>query len=74
MMVRLLVSLLRVYQVLLSPLLGGHCRFHPSCSEYARQSVAQHGALRGAWLATRRILRCHPFSQGGHDPVPMAHE
>ncbi|HJO05269.1 MAG TPA: membrane protein insertion efficiency factor YidD [Acidobacteriota bacterium] len=71
---RLVVVLIRAYQLALSPLLGSNCRFHPTCSDYACQSVREHGAVRGAGLAVRRILRCHPFSQGGHDPVPTAHE
>ncbi len=74
MITRSLLGLIRLYQLTLSSALGGHCRFHPTCSEYAHQSVAQHGALRGVWLSARRILRCHPFSQGGHDPVPTVHE
>ena len=71
---RLLISLVRAYQVALSPLLGCHCRFYPTCSDYAQQSIATHGAYRGIWLTTRRVLRCHPLCQGGHDPVPTAHE
>ena len=71
---RLLLFLIRAYQVLLSPALGGHCRFEPTCSEYARQSVAQYGAFSGILMSIRRILRCHPFCQGGYDPVPTSHE
>jgi len=66
----LLSGLIRGYQLLISPVLPPSCRFHPSCSEYARQAVEKHGAARGAWLATRRLLRCHPFHPGGYDPVP----
>jgi putative membrane protein insertion efficiency factor len=62
--------LIRAYQRLISPLLGPRCRFYPSCSHYALEAVERHGALRGAWLAARRILRCHPFHPGGFDPVP----
>lgn len=67
---RLLIGLIRAYQYLLSPWLGNQCRFSPTCSEYARQAVLTHGALRGTWLALRRVGRCHPWHPGGHDPVP----
>ena len=60
--------LIRAYQRLLSPALGGHCRFTPSCSEYARLAIARHG-WRGVWLALRRLARCHPFGGSGYDPV-----
>jgi hypothetical protein len=62
--------MIRVYQLTLSPLLGPACRFYPSCSEYAIQAITRHGPLRGMWYALRRLLRCHPFHQGGFDPVP----
>jgi putative membrane protein insertion efficiency factor len=61
----------RAYQVWLGPLLGGTCRFYPSCSHYAYEAIERHGAARGAWLALRRLLRCQPFSPGGLDPVPL---
>jgi putative membrane protein insertion efficiency factor len=61
---------LDIYQAMVAPVLGGACRFAPSCSEYARQAVVEHGALRGAGLALRRLLKCHPFNQGGWDPPP----
>ncbi|MGA1190914.1 MAG: membrane protein insertion efficiency factor YidD [Bdellovibrionota bacterium] len=64
------IRLIRCYQVLISPLLGERCRFHPSCSKYAIEAIAKRGVLRGALLTTSRLLRCHPFSQGGLDPVP----
>lgn len=68
--VRLLVVLLTGYQRFISPLLGPRCRFYPSCSAYALEAVQVHGALRGSWLAVRRLSRCHPFHAGGLDPVP----
>lgn len=67
-----LMLLIRLYQLALSPLLGPRCRFYPSCSCYAHTAIARHGALRGSWLGTKRLLRCHPFAQGGYDPVPDA--
>ncbi len=67
---RLLVALVRGYRLLVSPLLGPRCRFAPTCSAYALEALHRHGALRGSWLAVRRIARCHPFHPGGHDPVP----
>lgn len=69
-MKRALMALVRLYQYLISPLLGPRCRFHPSCSHYAIEAVETHGALRGGWLALRRLLRCHPGHPGGYDPVP----
>jgi len=65
----LLVSAIRAYQVVLGPLLGGNCRFTPSCSEYAIEAILKHGPGKGGWAAGRRLLRCHPFFPGGHDPV-----
>jgi len=67
---RLLIMLIRGYQYLISPLLGNHCRFHPSCSSYAIEALEVHGAIRGSWLALRRLGRCHPWHPGGYDPVP----
>jgi len=61
---------IRLYQKLVSPALLPSCRFVPSCSEYARQAVERHGVFRGLWLGLGRLLRCHPFSPGGYDPVP----
>lgn len=69
-MARLLIALVRVYRYLLSPWIGQHCRFHPSCSIYALQALEQHGALRGTVLTVARLSRCHPFHPGGEDPVP----
>ena len=66
----LLIGLLRFYRYAISPMLGRNCRFHPTCSEYAIEAVQRHGALRGGWLAARRIGRCHPWGGSGYDPVP----
>lgn len=67
---RPLLAVLGAYRRWLSPLLGQHCRFAPSCSAYAAQALTLHGLVRGSWLAIRRLGRCHPFHPGGHDPVP----
>lgn len=67
---RLLMLIVSGYRRVASPLLMPRCRFAPSCSAYALQALAEHGALRGGWLAVRRISRCHPFHPGGYDPVP----
>ncbi|MBW4539077.1 MAG: membrane protein insertion efficiency factor YidD [Myxacorys chilensis ATA2-1-KO14] len=67
----LLIGLIRGYRGFISPLLMPTCRFQPTCSQYAIDAIATHGALKGSWLATRRICRCHPFSSSvGYDPVP----
>ncbi|HZZ86416.1 MAG TPA: membrane protein insertion efficiency factor YidD [Anaeromyxobacteraceae bacterium] len=66
----LLLALIQLYRWLVSPLLPAACRFHPTCSTYAAAAVRQHGAARGGWLALRRLARCHPFCEGGIDPVP----
>jgi len=68
--VRALVRVVRAYQRYLSPLLGPHCRYAPSCSQYAVEALERHGVTRGLALAAWRILRCHPFAEGGYDPVP----
>ena len=70
----LLIGLVHAYRLLASPFLGGHCRFTPTCSQYALEALRTHGALRGAWLAARRLLRCHPWRPGGLDPVPVRKE
>jgi putative membrane protein insertion efficiency factor len=65
-----LVGLVRVYRAAISPMLGPACRFEPTCSVYAEQAIERFGACKGSYLAARRLLRCHPFSRGGLDPVP----
>lgn len=67
---RLLLGLIRLYQLLLSPLLGTNCRFQPTCSNYASQAIKRFGALKGGYLSFRRLIKCHPFHEGGYDPVP----
>jgi putative membrane protein insertion efficiency factor len=66
--------LIRAYQLAVSPWLGAHCRFYPSCSAYTLEAVAEHGSVRGSWLGLTRLARCHPFHPGGYDPVPHAHD
>jgi hypothetical protein len=66
----LLLALVQLYRVFLSPFLGGACKFYPSCSQYAQEAIALHGAKRGSWLALKRLGRCRPFTKGGFDPVP----
>ena len=72
-MARVLLLLIDAYRFLLSPLLGSQCRFHPTCSRYARDAIVSHGALRGSGLALTRVCRCHPWSPGGLDEVPPRH-
>jgi len=64
------VAMIRFYQLFISPLFPPRCRFHPTCSQYALEAIKRHGFFKGCYLALRRVLRCHPFSQGGFDPVP----
>ncbi len=66
---RLLIALIRAYQVLVSPFLPRCCRFYPSCSEYMLTAIRRHGPMRGTLLGTRRLMKCHPFHPGGYDPV-----
>jgi putative membrane protein insertion efficiency factor len=68
----LLIAALTAYRYLISPFLGANCRFYPSCSEYAREAIERHGAWRGSLLALRRLGRCHPWHDGGYDPVPAS--
>ena len=69
-MSRILIGLIAAYQRLLSPWLGARCRFYPSCSAYAAEAIGRHGAMKGSWLALRRLSRCHPLHPGGIDCVP----
>ncbi len=71
---KILIATLQAYKFLVSPLLGPRCRFYPSCSHYAMEALNAHGAVRGAWLALKRVSRCHPWHPGGIDPVPPRHE
>ncbi len=71
-MVKAMIFCIRLYQRLLSPLLGAHCRFQPTCSQYAIEALRRHGLFMGSCYAVWRILRCQPFCAGGYDPVPSA--
>lgn len=71
---RAFLSLIKAYRYLISPLLGQHCRYYPSCSAFTKEAICQHGAIKGSWLGVKRICRCHPFHQGGYDPVPHSSE
>ncbi len=67
---RFFILLVRGYSYLISPLLGNNCRYYPSCSAYMQEAIEVHGVWCGLWLGSKRILRCHPFHEGGVDPVP----
>jgi hypothetical protein len=69
-MSKILILIIKIYRYVMSPLLGNHCRFYPSCSVYAEQSILRFGVLHGIWLAILRLSRCHPWHEGGIDPVP----
>lgn len=69
-MKKVLVGVIRGYQLFLSPVLGSNCRYYPSCSHYAKEAIEKHGALKGSWLGLKRISRCHPWHEGGVDLVP----
>ncbi len=73
-MKRLLLILIRFYRKFISPLFPARCRFYPTCSAYALEAIEKYGAFRGGWMAFRRILRCHPFTKGGYDPVEQQTE
>jgi uncharacterized protein len=68
-MQRILIIVLKGYKILISPLLPSACRFYPTCSEYMMEAVSKHGAIRGIWMGLKRLGRCHPFHEGGYDPV-----
>lgn len=70
MMKGVLLSMIRFYRLFISPLKSSCCRFIPTCSEYALEAIQKYGAIKGSWLAVKRILKCHPFHKGGYDPVP----
>ncbi|MDR0806826.1 MAG: membrane protein insertion efficiency factor YidD [Enterobacteriaceae bacterium] len=67
---RILIMLIRGYQLVISPLLGAHCRFRPTCSQYGIEALRRFGMLKGSWLTIKRVLKCHPLHEGGDDPVP----
>lgn len=67
---RVLIWLIRGYQLVISPLIGPHCRFRPTCSQYGIEALRRYGMLKGGWLTLKRVLRCHPLNAGGDDPVP----
>ena len=69
-MKKILKGIIKLYQKAISPLMPPSCRFHPTCSNYGLEAIETHGALKGSWLAIRRISKCHPFHEGGYDPVP----
>lgn len=69
---KIAILFIKGYKNLISPLLGKNCRFHPSCSTYAIQAIEQFGVIKGSWLALKRLLKCHPLSEGGYDPIPIA--
>jgi putative membrane protein insertion efficiency factor len=65
------IAAIRAYQAVLAPVMSGHCRFHPTCSEYAIEAYRVHGPIRGTWLTARRLIRCRPWGGSGYDPVPL---
>lgn len=67
---KVLIALIKVYRFTLSPFVGQHCRFTPTCSQYAMEAIEKHGSLKGSWMAAKRLSKCHPFHTGGWDPVP----
>ena len=71
MLKKFMLKLVRIYQLVISPLMGPNCRYYPTCSAYAIEAINKHGSIKGGWMATKRIGRCHPFCAGGYDPVPL---
>lgn len=69
-MKKILILLIRFYQKFISPMFPAKCRFYPTCSQYTLEAIKEHGAIKGTYLGIRRILKCHPFHEGGYDPVP----
>lgn len=69
---KILILLIKFYRLVISPMLGPRCRFNPTCSQYGLQAIQTHGAIKGGWLTLKRVLKCHPLSAGGDDPVPPA--
>ncbi len=67
---KLAIILIKLYRYLISPYIGQHCRFTPSCSSYAMEALEQYGLVKGSWLSLRRLAKCHPWHEGGYDPVP----
>ena len=67
---KLFILMIRAYQIVLSPVFGQHCRYTPTCSTYAIEAIQQHGAIKGSWLAAKRLVSCNPWHEGGYDPVP----
>lgn len=70
----LLLGLIHAYRILISPLFPPSCRFQPTCSQYGLEAIARYGSIKGGWLTAKRIARCHPWSEGGYDPVPEERE
>ncbi|MGI6361621.1 MAG: membrane protein insertion efficiency factor YidD [Bacillota bacterium] len=69
-MAKIMIAMIKFYQMAISPLLGAHCRYYPTCSQYTLEAITRYGAVRGFWLGFKRLCRCHPFNPGGFDPVP----
>lgn len=67
---KIMLAMIRLYRLGISPYIGPHCRFTPTCSQYAYEAITKYGAVKGGYLAARRLLKCHPFHAGGYDPVP----